>query len=303
MTLRNRSRIIEPMNRLSVQERARIVACLCEGMSMRATVRMTGFAKRTVERTLREVGEAVWIYQDEHLRELPSKRVECDEIWSFCYAKQKNVPKEHKGEFGFGDMWTWTAICADTKIIPCWLVSDRSHEAAVEFMMNLVGRLENRVQLTSDGLNAYIGAVEEAFGMDVDFAQLIKTYGPSQGQNETERKYSPGEVSAIKKYEIMGNPDPDLVSTSYAERQNLTMRMQMRRFTRLTNAFSKKVQYLEFAVALYFMYYNFCRKHQTLKSQTPAMAAGVADHVWTIEEITALAEPVISSRSYVSGQA
>lgn len=293
--MQKRSRIIEPMRRISTVDRAKIVACLCEGMSMRATVRLTGFAKKTVERTLREVGEAVWAYQDAKLIELPCTRIECDEIWSFCYAKSKNVPEDHKDTFGYGDVWTWTAICADTKLIPCWLVNDRSSESATDFMFNLSSRLTNRIQLTTDGHGAYLPAVEAAFGMDVDYAMLAKTYGNEGlgGKTTQERKYSPGEVNGSKKITIMGRPKKDLISTSYAERQNLTMRMSMRRFTRLTNAFSKKVESLEYAVALYFMHYNFARPHQSLKGKTPAQAAGITDHVWTVEEMTALADPRI----------
>jgi len=220
---------------------------------------MTGAAKNTVVKLLAELGEACQWYQDEHLRNLPCKRVQCDEVWSFCYSKDKNVPQQHKGEFGYGDVWTWTALCADTKLVPSWLVGRRTGADARAFISDLADRLANRVQLTTDGYRAYLGAVEEAFGADIDYAILDKMYGP----------------------------EPKDISTSYVERQNLTMRMGMRRFTRLTNAFSKKVEYLMHAVSLHFMYYNFARVHRSLGT-TPAKAAGVSDHVWSIEEIVGL---------------
>ncbi len=278
------------MNRLSIEDRSKIVACLCEGMSMRATVRLTGFAKKTVERTLREVGQAVWDYQDEHLVGLPCERIQCDEIWAFCYAKSKNVPVEKQGEFGYGDVWTWVALDADTKLVPCWLVGKRNTEYGRDFMQNLAGRLSQRIQLTTDAFKGYFKAVDSAFGDEVDYAMLAKMYEhTAQGSTMSERKYSPGECVNISKIRVSGTPDVKHVSTSYIERQNLTMRMNMRRLTRLTNAFSKKVENLEYAMALYFMHYNYCRKHQTLKGETPAMAAGVADHAWGYEELTALA--------------
>lgn len=273
------------MNRLSTAERARIVGCLVEGMSIRATVRITGAAKNTVTKLLVDLGRACEEYQDKTLRNLPCKRLQCDEIWSFCYAKQKNVPEEFKGVLGYGDVWTWTAICADTKLIPSWLVANRSPEAAKMFMDDLAGRLSNRVQLTTDGHGAYLSAVECAFGCEIDYAMLVKLYADKG--NDAARKYSPSEYEGAKKTRITGRPDEAHVSTSFAERQNLTMRMSMRRFTRLTNAFSKKIDNLNAAVALHFMYYNFGRIHQTLRV-TPAMEAKVADHVWTLEEIAGL---------------
>ncbi|MEW6531005.1 MAG: IS1 family transposase [Thermodesulfobacteriota bacterium] len=274
------------MNKLTLSKRAQVLSCLVEGNSIRATVRMTGAAKNTVVKLLVDVGKVCAEYQNRILVDLPCKRVQCDEIWSFCYSKQANVPVEKRGEFGYGDVWTWTAICADTKLVPAWLVGDRTAETALIFMTDLASRLRGRVQLTSDGYKAYLEAVEGAFGCDIDYAQLQKIYGIDA---EGERRYSPPKCIGAKRRKISGNPDPDHISTSYAERQNLTMRMSMRRFTRLTNAFSKKVENLSRAVSLHFMYYNFARIHQKLRV-TPAMEAGVADHVWELEEIASLAD-------------
>ncbi len=276
------------MNRLDTAKRAQIIGCLVEGNSIRATCRITGAAKNTVVKLLADVGKACAAYQDKTLHDLPCKNIQCDEIWSFCYAKEKNVPTDLKGVFGYGDVWTWVAIDADTKLVPAWFVANRSPEAAMIFMEDLANRLRNRVQLTTDGHRAYLTAVENAFAGDIDYAMLVKVYGNQNDTKDTAaRKYSPAECTEIKKTKINGNPDVNLVSTSYVERQNLTMRMSMRRFTRLTNAFSKKIDNLEAAVALHFMYYNFCRIHKTLRV-TPAMEAGVADHVWSLEKIVAL---------------
>jgi IS1 family transposase len=278
------------MNKLDVAKRAQILSCLVEGNSIRSTVRMTGAAKNTVVKLLAEVGKACAEYQDKALRNLPCKNIQCDEIWSFCYSKEKNVPAELKGTYGYGDVWTWTAICADTKLIPCWLVANRSVDAATIFMEDLASRLKNRVQLTTDGHKAYLQATENAFGGNIDYAMLVKVYGnENDSQDKSARKYSPPKCTDIKKVLISGNPNGRLVSTSFAERQNLNMRMSMRRFTRLTNAFSKKVDNLEAAVALHFMYYNFCQIHKSLRV-TPAMEAGIADHVWSLEEIVKLAD-------------
>lgn len=257
-----------------------------EGNSIRSTVRITGAAKNTVTKLLVDVGRACAEYQDKTLVNLPCKRLQCDEIWSFCHSKQKNVPEDKRGEFGYGDVWTWTAICADTKLVPSWLVSSRDSTAAAIFMNDLASRLAHQVQLTTDGNTIYLQAVEDAFGGDIDYAMLVKLYGVDP---EAEKRYSPPKCLGTERTRINGNPDPAHVSTSYAERQNLTMRMSMRRFTRLTNAFSKKVENLAHAVALHFMYYNFARIHRSLRV-TPAMEAGVSDHVWTLEEIAALAE-------------
>ncbi len=281
------------MNRLSTEQRARIVGCLVEGMSIRATVRVTGAAKNTIVKLLTDLGAECAAYQDATLRDLPCTRIECDEIWSFCYAKAKNVPIKHEGEFGYGDVWTWTAICADTKLVPSWLVGERNGADAEAFMRDVASRLANRVQLTTDGLKSYLSAVESAFGADIDYAMLHKIYAGPEGQGN-ERRYSPAVCTGIEIKSVMGNPDMTKASTSYVERQNLTMRMGMRRFTRLTNGFSKKVENLAHAVSLHYMHYNFARPHKTLTKArngyptTPAMAAGVADHVWTLTEIVGL---------------
>lgn len=272
------------MNRLSTEKRAQVIGCLVEGNSIRGTVRMTDVAKNTITKLLVDLGEACAGYQDRALRNLACTTIQCDEIWSFCYAKQKNVPDEHKGTYGYGDVWTWTAICADTKLVPTWLVGERTTEDAWIFMADLKNRLSNRVQLTTDGYKAYWSAIGLTFGRDVDWAILQKLYGH---EGTGTRRYSPpvcrGTEVSIRK----GNPDPSKINTSYVERQNLTMRMGMRRFTRLTNGFSKKVENLAHAVSLHYMYYNFARVHQT-HGMTPAVAAEVSDHQWTLKEIAGL---------------
>jgi len=276
------------MNKLNKQKRVQIIKALVEGNSLRATARMCDVAFNTVLKLLPEIGKACADYQDRTFHNLPCKRIQCDEIWSFCYAKEKNVPEEMRGKFGFGDIWTFTAICADTKLVPSWLVGKRDAGHALEFVSDLARRLANRAQVTTDGHRMYLEAVEGAFGSEVDFAQLIKLYNEPVAEGN-ERKYSPGECCGTRKSKVTGDPDPKHISTSYVERQNLTMRMSMRRFTRLTNGFSKKIQNHSYAVALHYMYYNFCRIHKTLRV-TPAMEAGVTDHVWEIEEIVALLE-------------
>lgn len=274
------------MNRLSTEQRARIIGSLVEGNSIRATVRMTGAAKNTVTKLLVDLGAACTEFQDSAMQGLPCTTIQCDEIWAFCYAKAKNVPEEHRDTFGYGDVWTWTALCADTKIVPTWLVGERTVNDASVFMDDLARRLSGRVQLTTDGHRAYLNAVHGAFGTEIDYAMLHKLYGPPEGAPQ-ERRYSPAVCTGIDKRPVTGSPDPEKVSTSYVERQNLTMRMGMRRFTRLTNGFSKKVENLSHAVALHYMHYNFARTHATLKT-TPAIAAGVADHKWSLYEIAAL---------------
>jgi IS1 family transposase len=279
------------MNQLSTAERAQIIGCLVEGMSLRATARMTGFARNTISSLLVQIGRAASEYQDRVLRNLPCTRIECDEIWSFVHAKAKNVPEKHRGEYGWGDVWTWVAIDPDTKLIPSWLVGWRGEPEAVDFLYDLRNRLSNRIQLTTDGHVAYAGAVERVFGTDVDYAQLIKEYGVehSEDASPTARRYSPNKVTGQEVRIMTGEPTPEKISTSYIERNNLTMRMSMRRFTRLTNAFSKKVENHAASVSLHFLHYNFARAHSSLgKQTTPAMAAGVADHVWTVQEIAAL---------------
>ena len=250
---------------------------------------MNGVAKNTVLKLLADLGSACLDYQEANLRNLNLRRLQCDEIWEFCYAKEKNVPAEHKGEFGYGDVWTWTAIDSSTKLVPCWHVGGRSGRDAWDFIANLRSRLANRVQLTTDGHKAYLEAVEGAFGAGVDYAMLIKLYGGETRHDR--RRYSPAECIGTETRVIQGDPDKAHVSTSYVERQNLTMRMSMRRFTRLTNAFSKKIENHMHAISLHFMYYNFARPHQSLKNpylRTPAMAAGVTDHIWMVEEIVSL---------------
>jgi IS1 family transposase len=274
----------EGMNRLTTSKRAEIIRCLVEGNSIRSTVRITGASKNTISKLLVDLGAACSAYQNEHLRNLPCRRIQVDEIWSFVHAKAKNVPTAKAAPEGAGDVWTWTAICADTKIVPAWMIGGRDGEYALAFMDDLRSRLANRVQLTSDGHKAYLNAVEDAFGDDVDYATLQKMYGSAP---EAQKRYSPAQCIGTRREAITGNPDPKHVSTSYAERQNLTMRMAMRRFARLTNAFSKKLANHEAAVALHFMHYNFVRIHQTLRV-TPAMAAGVTDRLWSVEDIAAL---------------
>lgn len=274
------------MNRLPLSKRAQIIGLMVEGMSIRAISRVTGASKNTITKLLGEVGDACSKYQDENIRNLKSKRLELDEIWSFVGMKDKQVPAELKGTPGIGDTWTWTAIDADTKLIASWMVGDRSATAANLFVHDLAGRLANRVQITTDGLGVYVDAIAGAFGHDVDYAMLIKLYGASP---EGEKRYSAAECIGIKKKIISGDPDKSKISTSYVERQNLTMRMSMRRFTRLTNGFSKKVENHIHALSLYFMHYNFARIHKTLRV-TPAMEAGVSDHVWNLEEIVALSD-------------
>jgi IS1 family transposase len=277
------------MNRLSTEKRAAIVGCLVEGTSIRGTVRITGAAKNTVTRLLVDLGAACAEYQDATLRDLPCRTVECDEIWSFAYAKQKNVPEQFRGTPGYGDVWTWVALCADTKLVPSWLVGERTTEDGITFMHDLRSRLaEPRVQITTDGLRAYREAVGDAFGDHaVDFAQLHKVYGLDPTIRGAQRRYSPPMVTSTQVTVVSGNPDPGEISTSYVERQNLTMRMGMRRFTRLTNGFSKKVENLAHAVSLHYMHYNFGRIHQTLRC-TPAQAAGVTDRRWKLTDIAGL---------------
>ncbi|MGN6369101.1 MAG: IS1 family transposase [Phycisphaerae bacterium] len=273
------------MNKLTTRDRVRVVAALVEGNSIRATVRMTGVAKNTIAKLLVELGEACREYQDKAMRNLKVKRLQCDEIWSFVQCKDKNVPQDRRGEFGIGDVWTWTGIDADTKLIPCWYVGPRNAEGARVFIDDLAGRIHGTPQITTDGLRVYVSAIRESFGELVDYAQLIKVYGAAEPG--TEARYSPSTAIGCESVRIMGEPDPKHISTSYVERANLTMRMGMRRFTRLTNAFSKKLANHEAAIALHFMYYNFARIHQTLKV-TPAMAAGVTDHLWEIKDIVSL---------------
>lgn len=275
------------MNKLDTTARARILHLLCEGNSIRAITRLTGASKNTVSKLLVDAGKACEAYHDANVRNVKSERVQVDEIWSFTYAKQKNVATAKAAPEDAGDTWTWTAIDADSKLIVSWLVGGRDGEWAAAFISDLRDRLANRVQLTSDGHKAYLQAVEDAFGADVDYAQLVKLYGAAP--ESAKGRYSPADCIGARKEPVEGNPDPKHISTSYAERQNLTMRMHMRRFTRLTNGFSKKVENHVYAVALHMMYYNFVRIHSKLR-MSPAMAAGVSDRLWEIGDIVKLVE-------------
>ena len=279
------------MNRLSVERQGQVIGCLVEGMSIRATVRVTGVAKNTVTKLLVDLGQACSEYQDAVLTNLTTRRVECDEIWSFIGAKQKHVdPEKHPDDYG--DVWTWTAIDADSKLMVSWLVGERTMADAYHFLSDVKSRLGHRVQMTTDGHKPYLTVVEPLFGADgIDFAMLHKLYGADS--RDTEARYSPAVCTAIDKRVICGEAEEALISTSYVERANLTMRMGMRRFTRLTNTFSKRMENHVHAVSLHFMHYNFGRPHQTLtkrygKPTTPAMAAGVADHPWSVWEIAQL---------------
>lgn len=271
------------MNRKTTKERAQILNCLVEGNSIRSIVRLTGASKNTIVKLLEEIGEACAWYQDQNLRNLPCNRVQIDEIWSFVYSKQKNAPEGMEGEAG--DVWTWTAIDADTKLVPSWRIASRDSEVAHAFVGDLASRMANRIQLTSDGYKLYVNTVESAFGVDVDYAMLVKIYGDNV---EGQKRHSPAQCTREIKQEMAGKPDVKHISTSFAERQNLTMRMSMRRFTRLTKAFSKKVENHGHAIALHFMHYNFCRIHESLKV-TPAVAAGVSQTLWSLEDLVRMA--------------
>lgn len=270
------------MNKLPLEKRRQILAMLCEGSSMRSISRVVDVSINTVSKLLVDAGNACIVLHDEEVREVTASRIQCDEIWSFCYAKQKNAQTAKAAPEGAGDVWTWTAIDADTKLIVSFLVGGRDADYAWEFMDDLQSRLANRVQLTTDGHKAYLDAVESAFGSEVDYAQLVKLYGAAP--EGPQRRYSPAECIGTRKRRLSGNPDAAHVSTSHVERQNLTMRMQMRRFTRLTNGFSKKLDNHIHAIALYFVFYNFCRIHKSLRV-TPAMEAGIADRVWSFDDI------------------
>ncbi len=260
-----------------VEEASKAVSMLCEGMSVRAVARLTGLHKNTILRLIRTLGDKCARLFDLTVRNVPSRRVQCDEIWAFCGSKQKNVPEGKRGEWG--DLWTWTAIDADSKLILSYKVGARSPFMAYELIKDLAARLAGRVQLTTDGLYWYPHAVEHAFGIDVDYGVLIKHYADGD-----HGRYSPPALASTTKDVIRGNPDQRHISTSHVERQNLTMRMSMRRFTRLTNGFSKSPLHHAAMVSLYFMFYNVCRVHQTLRV-TPAMEAGLTDHVWSVPEL------------------
>jgi len=286
------------MNRLTREKRAAILGMMAEGMSIRSIVRLTGASKNTIVKLLVDAGQAFSAYQDQALRNLPCKRLQLDEIWSFVYAKEANAPAAKKAMGEAGDIWTWTAICADTKLIPSWIVGHRDTDAAKAFVADLAGRLVGRAQVTSDGHKPYLEAVEGVFGNDIDYAMLVKHYAAPKPEHEARRRYSPTECIATDKRAITGHPDPRHISTGYAERQNLSMRMGMRRFTRLTNAFSKKVENHAHAISIYFMHYNFVRIHRTLRC-TPAMAAGVTTKLWELADLVKILEDWEISRKVV----
>ena len=273
------------MNRLEAARRAQILGMLVEGMSMRAVTRLTGVSINTVSKLLMDAGEACAAYHDENVRGVESPRIQADEIWSFVYAKEKNVAKAKDAPAGAGDAWTWTALDADSKLIVSWVVGNRNATTALYLMDDVQQRLTRRVQLTTDGHGAYLDAVEATFGPEIDYAMLVKIYG--SGGDDSQRRYSPGECLGARKVIVQGNPDPDKISTSYVERRNLSMRMGMRRFTRLTNAFSKRIEKHAAMLALYFLHYNFCRVHKTLRC-TPAMEAGLDTTVRSLEGIVGL---------------
>jgi IS1 family transposase len=282
------------MNQLSTEKRATVIACLVEGNSLRGTARLTGVARMTVEKLLRDLGAACVAYHDAHVRNLKSQRIQADEIWSFVGAKAKNVPEQKRGEWG--DIWTWTAIDADSKLIVSYRVGQRTAADAYDFMQDVAARLANRVQLTTDNLKVYLNAVDYAFDIDIDYAILEKQYGSYVTSGSAAHRYTPAKITSIRAATITGDPDRKHVSTNYVERQNLTMRMHMRRFTRLTNGFSKKIEMHAHNVALHFMYYNFCKIHQTLRV-TPAMEAGLSTQVWSLGDLVGLLEQSDASRT------
>lgn len=273
-------------NVMNSQKRAAIVRCLVEGNSIRATSRMTGACKEAIMKLLVELGDASLEYQDKALRELPCKRIQCDEVWAFVFKKEGHLLPHERGT-GLGDVWTWTAICPDSKLSVCWHVGLREPADAIVFMEDLASRLKDRVQLSTDGLTSYLPAVENAFGADVDYGQVIKVFGSEFEGSRMEARYSPPKCTEVRYVSALGNPDGEHICTSHNERNNLTMRMGMRRFTRLTNGFSKKWRNHEAAVNLHMMHYNFARIHQTIRC-TPAMEAGVSDHVWSVDDIVGL---------------
>jgi IS1 family transposase len=274
------------MNKLPSEKRAQVLQMMAEGISLRAITRLTGISRTTLQKLLEDAGQAFSEYQDRVLVNLPCKRIQVDEAWSFCYAKQKNIPTAKTAPEGAGDIWTWVGLDAETKLVASFYVGGRDSEAAMMFMDDLAKRLANRVQLTSDGHKPYLEAVEGAFGGDIDYATLVKIYGAAP---EGQRRYSPAVCTGTHKHRVEGNPDPKHVSTSFVERQNLNIRMGNRRMTRLTNAFSKKAENHAHMMAIYFMHYNFVRIHQTLKI-TPAMAAGVTKRLWEMGDIVEVLE-------------
>ncbi len=282
------------MNQFPAETRARILSCLVEGVSIRATARLCGVAINSVVKLQIEAGEACAAYQDRAFRNLTCQRIQCDEIWSFVGCKEQHLKPEEKGK-GRGDCWTWTAIDPDTKLIPCWHVGLREAADGISFMEDLASRLTGRIQLSTDGHHGYLNAVETAFGANVDYGQAVKVFGPLES-NRIEARYSPGKCKEVRKSVIKGSPDFDNISTSHVERQNLNIRMGMRRFTRLTNAFSKKMENHRRALALYFMFYNFCRIHTTLRV-TPAMQAGVSDRVWDMIDVVRMLDSLAEQKA------
>lgn len=279
------------MNKLTPEKRAAVLTALVEGNSIRSTVRMTGVAKNTIVRLLKDAGETCAAYQDQVIRNVACRRIQCDEIWSFVYGKDRNIPREvrESSPFVVGSVWTWTAIDADSKLMVSWLVGQRNEQCAAEFINDLASRITGKVQMTTDGLKLYINAIEGAFGGAIDYAMLTKLYGASGNDNSAETRYSPGRIKGMELAVMAGEPDRKHVSTSYVERANLTMRMSMRRFTRLTNAFSKKFENHCYSVSLHMFWYNFIRIHQTIRC-TPAMAAGITDQLWEMSDLVALIE-------------
>lgn len=288
---KHKSSDIRGMNKLPLKTRVQILTMLCEGSSMRSISRICDVSINTVSKLLVDAGKFCADLHDREVRNVKAKRVQCDEIWSFTAAKQKNVASMKNTVAGAGDTWTWTALDSDSKLIISWLVGGRDGEYALAFMDDVKDRLANRVQLTTDGHRAYLNAVEEVFGADVDYAMLVKLYGEPESNRSPERRYSPAVCTGAKKTRIEGSPDPEHVSTSHVERQNLTMRMHMRRFTRLTNAFSKKFENHVHMVALYTVWYNFIRVHKTLR-MSPAMAAGVSDKLWSMDDLCGMMDAV-----------
>ena len=284
------------MNKLPIQKRVAIISALVEGNSLRSTSRMVGCSINTVTKLLIDVATACDSYQARVMRNLACRRLQIDEIWSFCYSKAKNVPADKRDTFGFGDVWTFVAIDAETKLVPAWWIGQRDGCNAKTFVDDVATRIANRIQVSTDGHRMYIDAMESGFGGEVDYAMLVKHYGNAGSNQHPETRYSPGECCGTEKIVISGEPDMEHVSTSYIERQNLTMRMRMRRFTRLTNGFSKKLENHCHAVALHFMHYNFVRRHMTLR-MPPALKAGVTDHVWTLEEVVRLADASENQRT------
>jgi IS1 family transposase len=280
---------IRGMNKLSRDRRAQILSMMVEGNSIRAIVRMTGVSKNTVTKLLEDAGEACLDYHDRYVRGVTAKRVQCDEIWSFAWCKQKNVAEAKRKDFAHGDVWTWLAMDAETKLAISHLVGNRDSEYAMTLMDDLRQRVTTRLQLTTDGHSPYLRAVEEAFGADIDYAMPVKMYGMPAAEAEAAHRYSPSECVGTQRRKVAGNPDPKHISTSYVERQNLTMRMAIRRFTRLTNAFSKKVENHAHSVAIHFLHYNFVRIHQSLRV-TPAMAAGIAKKLWSMDDMVGVIE-------------